>query len=100
METFRIEEDGIDIFIIPGVVNCFSCALDTQVEVVWQTEGSEAPLERDNYLIIAIPETYILPGISGRRNITCISTIDNGLLPLRARLASPCKICMANCCSA
>ena len=95
----RIEQDRTDIFIVPGVVNCFSCALDTMGNVAWEVELDgdlvPAPLAFgivevvDNFLVIAMPESYILPGTSGRRDIVCIRVL--GTQSLEARLASPSK---------
>ena len=95
VETFRIEQDRIDLFIVPGVVNCFSCALDTGGDVAWQVEldGVLVPvslspdaLADGNCLIIEMPDNYVLPGLSGRRNITCTSLVDGRTF--EARLAS------------
>ena len=67
---------------MPGVVNCFSCALDTMGSVSWQVEldGDLVPVSLSpdavtdgNFLVIAMPENYVLPGTSGRRSIVCTS---------------------------
>ena len=92
-QTFRIEEDREEIFIIPGVVNCFSCALDSNGSVIWKitvtVNDGPAPFAATdrNFLVIEMPENYIQPGLSGRRSILCIS-FDNGQI-LEARLSSP-----------
>ena len=44
----------------------------------------------NNYLIIATPEDYVIPGTSGRRDIIC--STPSGSPSLEARLASPSKI--------
>ena len=81
---------------MPGVVNCFSCALDTMGNVNWQVDldGDLVPVSLSpdavtdgNFLVIAMPENYVLPGTSGRRNIVCTS-LANGQI-FDARLASP-----------
>ena len=83
---------------MPGVVNCFICALDTNGSVAWQVmlNGDLVPVSSspdavadDNFLVIAMPKNYVLPGTSGRRVIICTS-IDNGQ-NFEARLASPSK---------
>ena len=97
MWTFRIEQDRIDIYITPGIVNCFSCALDSMGGVNWQVEldGDLVPasLSPDaatdgNLLVIAMPDNYIQPGTGGRRDIVCTSAVNNAQ-NLEARLASP-----------
>ena len=82
-----------------GVVNCFSCALDAIGGVSWEVEvdGVLVPistLSDDNiivvngsFLIIAMPDNYVQPGTSGRRDIICISHANGQTLD--ARLASP-----------
>ena len=45
----------------------------------------------NNYPIIAMPEDYVLPGTSGRRDILCSAALA-GTPSLEARLASPGKI--------
>ena len=83
---------------MPGVINCFSCALDTNGSIAWQVSvnddlvpvsSSSDAVADDNFLIIAMPEKYVLPGTSGRRDILCTS-VDNGQ-NLEARLVSPSK---------
>ena len=83
---------------MPGVVNCFSCALDTIGSVNWQvdTDGDLVPVslspdaEADgNFLVVAMPDNYVQPGTSGRRNVKCTSVVTGQ--PLEARLASPSK---------
>ena len=83
---------------VPGVVNCFGCALDASGSVAWQIEldGDLVPASSSsdivvdgNVLVIAMPDDYVLPGSSGRKNILCTS-LTNGL-NLEARLASPSK---------
>ena len=84
---------------MPGVVNCISCNLDDMGNVAWQVtvDGDLVPVSSSsdvttdgNFLVIAIPENYVLPGTSGRRNIVCTSLSSGGTL--EARLASPSKI--------
>ena len=83
---------------MPGVINCFSCALDTNGSITWQVTVngdllhlSLAPnAEADgNFLVIAMPEDYVLPGTSGRRDILCTSLVNGQ--NLEARLTSPSK---------
>ena len=95
VHTLRIENDRVDLYIMPGVTNCISCAVAG--DVVWQitvngilTPASSAPQiasTENNYLIIPSPESYVLPGQPGRRIIEC-----NGASSLKARLASPSKM--------
>ena len=40
-----------------------------------------------NFLVIAMPDNYVQPGNSGRRDIVCTSTVNGQ--NLEARLASP-----------
>ena len=81
---------------MPGVVNCFSCALDTNGSVAWEVDRdgdlvpvslSPAAVAIDNFLVITMPKMYVLPGTSGRRSILCTS-VDNSQ-NLEGRLASP-----------
>ena len=80
---------------MPGVVNCFNCTLDTTGgSVSWQVElnGDLVPVSSSpdavvngNFLVIAMPDNYVQPGTSGRRDIHCSADSQN----LEARLASP-----------
>ena len=86
---------------MPGVVNCFSCALDSNGSVSWKVHNvtvdgdlelvpvssSSDAVADGNFLVVAMPETYVQPGPSGRRNIVCISLVNGQIL--EARLASP-----------
>ena len=61
---------------MPGVVNCFSCALDNKSDVTWQVSlpnGELIPVSSSpdviidgNFLVFVMPEIYVLPGTSGR----------------------------------
>ena len=87
--------------IMPGVVSCFSCALDANdtSQVVWQIEadGNLVPVSLStsnvttvgNFLVIWMPDSYVLPGTSGRQIIACVHNINE---QFEARLASPSKI--------
>ena len=88
---------------MPGVVNCLSCILDTIGSVSWQVtlNGDLVPVSSSpnaepvgNFLVIAMPENYVLPGTSGRRIIVCTNYVNGQ--NLEARLASPSMnlICM------
>ena len=102
VNNLRIVIDREDLYIMPGVVNCISCALDSMGDVAWQIEVDGDPVPAttptaaqfvtvmNNYLIIAMPEEYVLPGTSGRQDIVCTSLINGNTL--EARLASPSKI--------
>ena len=82
---------------MPGVVNCFSCALDTTGgSVSWQVEldGDPVPASslpdivvNGNFLVIAMPDNYVQPGTAGRRDIHCSANGQS----VEARLASPSK---------
>ena len=95
VHTLRIENDREDLYIMPGVTNCISCAVAGDVN--WQitvndilipvSAASQITYTENNYLIIPSPESYVLPGQSGRQNIEC-----NGASSLEARLASPSKM--------
>ena len=94
MHTLRIENDREDLYIMPGVTNCISCAVAGNV--IWQitvnniltpvSSASQIASTENNYLIIPSPESYVLPGQPGRRDIECV-----GASSLEARLASPSK---------
>ena len=85
---------------MPGVVNCISCNI--MGDIAWQIEvdGDLIPATisiatyfvstMNNYLIIAMPEDYVLPGTLGRQDIFCSTPV--GTPSLEARLASPSKI--------
>ena len=97
MHILRVEYNRINLYITPGVVNCFSCALDNKNNVTWQVslpDGEPIPVSSSpdavtdgNFLVILMPEMYVLPGTSGRRLIVCTS-LSGGQI-LEARLASP-----------
>ena len=104
VETRRIESDRMDLYITPGVVNCFSCALDTTGNVNWQVDLdgdlvvvtlSPDAVAVGNFLVIAMPDNYVQPGTSGRQNIVC-SLANNDAVRLEARLASPSKVDYCN----
>ena len=83
---------------MPGVVNCISCNI--MGDIAWQIEvdgdlilsiaAAQFVSTMNNYLIIAMPEDYVEPGTSGRRDILC--SAPTGTPSLEARLASPSKI--------
>ena len=87
---------------MPGVVSCFSCALDANgmSQVVWEIEvdGNLVPVSLStsnvtivgNFLVIWTPDSYVLPGTAGRQTIACVHNINGQ--QLEARLASPSKI--------
>ena len=90
---------------MPGVVNCFSCALDAMGQVNWQVSMNGDPVivtispdavAVGNFLVIAMPDSYVPPGTTGRQNIIC-SLANNEARRLEARLASPSK--SIGCCS-
>jgi hypothetical protein len=86
-QIIQIEQSGVDIPITPGVLNCFFCSFSVSF---WQMELAE-PLtsERGTYLLIDMPESYVQPGPTGRRTITCFGTV--GEQRFQARLFSPGK---------
>ena len=95
VQTFTIMQDGTDIDVMPGVVNCFSCALDSMSGIAWQVEinGRLVPVSSSpdvvvdgNFLIIEMPDDYVPFGQSGGRNITCTSIFDGQ--SFEARLTS------------
>ena len=101
VEDFRIEGSyRSDLIIIPGVTNCFSCALDSASNdtiLFWYVSvdhqllpASSVPhIETEgNFLILPTPESYVEPGTAGRKDIVC--TDSNGQ-ELEARLVSPGK---------
>ena len=103
VHNLRVMTIREDLYIMPGVVNCISCALDSMGDVAWQIEVDGDPVPAttptaaqfvtvmNNYLIIAMPEEYVLPGTSGRQDVVCTSLTTPGS-SLEARLASPSKI--------
>ena len=95
VQTFQIERDRMDINVMPGVVNCFSCALDTTGDIAWLVEmdgdlvlAAESPdaVTDGNFLVIAMPDSYVLPGPSGRRNIACASLVNEQTFEARLSL--------------
>ena len=114
LQTFRIENGSRPNYVIvPGVANCFSCALDAVgATVSWSVaDGSVirqlqtgspfiltianqsitiAEVE-ENYLILPAPEVYVLPGLVGRQDIFCSLATGSGE-QYEARLISPGKI--------
>ena len=97
VQTFRIEQDRVDLYIAPGVVNCFSCALDPNGRVSWkvQLENELVPVSSSpdavvigNFLVITMPDDYVQPGTAGRRDISCTVNDQH----LEARLASQSKL--------
>jgi hypothetical protein len=85
-------QEETDIDIVPGVVNCFICALVTNGDVIWQVEldGVLVPVSLSpdavaigNFLVIQMPDDYVPSGPSGRRNISCISLVDGQTIEAR-----------------
>ena len=92
--SYRIVDAVHAEFIItPGVVNCFSCALEIESNIEWEVEDGArilrvipgAPLAlaggttievEGNILILPMPELFVLPGNSGQMDIVCRS--DSG----------------------
>ena len=87
-QVLAIQQRFIDnVPIIPGVLNCFACPFTV---VIWQIErGESLTSEGGTYLLIDMPESYVQPGLMGRRNITCIGI--NPDMQFQARLVSPGK---------
>ncbi len=97
---FQIDsEQNVDIVIVPGVVNCFSCALD---RVIWLVELDNGDIVQPDSesspdtvavngtrLVLAMPENYVQPGTAGRKYIECVSQLNNS--NIEVRLASPSK---------
>ena len=89
--VLRIGISGLDLLITPGILNCFVCPFRFRV-FSWQIEMGEANTsESGTYLLLDMPESYVQPGLSGRRNITCISDSAPPDMPFQARLVSPGK---------
>jgi hypothetical protein len=96
----QIVSDREDLYIVPGMVNCITCALDEQGPVTWQIEvdgdlvvatsptAAQFATVEGNYLILMTPEDYVLLGSTGRRDIVCSGP---GFPFLEARLVSPSK---------
>ena len=86
---------------MPGVVSCFSCALDANgtSQVVWEIEADGTLVSVSlstsnvttvgNFLVIWMPDSYVLPGTAGRQTIACVHNINE---QFEARLVSPSKI--------
>ena len=100
VHNLRIETDRQDLYIMPGVVNCISCNIIGDIFWGIEVDGDLVPTTSptaaqfasimNNYLIIAMPEDYVEPGTSGRRDILCSAVA--GSPSLEARLASPGKV--------
>ena len=100
VHNLQIETDRQDLYIMPGVVNCISCNI--MGDIAWQIEvdgdlfpttssiAAQFASTMNNYLIITMPEDYVLPGTPGRRDILCSAFF--GTPSLEARLASPSKV--------
>ena len=98
VQNFRIDTDHADLIIVPGVINCFSCALDNAsnpATIFWEVSldsefvpATSVPFIdiEGNFLILPTPESYVEPGTAGRRDLVC--TDSNGQ-ELEARLVSP-----------
>lgn len=95
VETFRIVQDMMNISIVSGAVNCFSCALDTMDAVDWLIEMDEGVITADespdvitngNFLVVPMPISFISSASDGIRTIACASQIDEDQI-LRARLS-------------
>ena len=95
MQTFLITQDDV-IYIEPGVVNCFSCALENVAWLVEEDGDLVPPTLSPNaeavgtFLVIAMPDNYVTPGTAGRREIFCTSLTD-GQNNYEVRLSSPSK---------
>lgn len=96
VQTFLITQDD-EIYIEPGVVNCFSCALEN---VAWLVEegGDLVPPSLSpnaeavgSFLVIAMPDNYVTPGTAGRQEIVCIRLTESDVQGqnFEVRLASP-----------
>ena len=100
VHNLRIETDRQDLYIMPGEVNCICCnivgdiawQIDVDGDLIPATTSAAAQFvsTMNNYLIIAMPEDYVLPGTLGRKDILCSAPV--GSPSLEARLASPSKI--------
>ena len=93
-EVYHIEEDRSRFIIVPGVKNCFGCALQSVGTVSWlvSINGDLVPAStvsfvetEANYLVLPMPTDYVEPGNAGRRDIICTS----GNQQLEAGLISP-----------
>ena len=84
-QVLPIQQRFLDnVPIIPGVLNCFTCPFTV---VTWRIErGESLTSEGGTYLLIDMPESYVHPGLTGRRNITCIGI--NPDMQFQARLVS------------
>ena len=102
VQNFRItfRNDLTSIAIMPGDTNCFSCDLaDTISNVTRQVSDSGGHLVSvlssqhaeavSDTLLIAMPETYVQPGVSGQRTIVCSTLYRGNQLHLTARLGYP-----------
>ena len=79
-----------------SVVNILDAANISRVAWQFEQDGDLVPLSLStsnattvgNFLVIAIPDSYVLPGTAGRQTIAC-ALVDGQRL--EARLASPSK---------
>ena len=94
MQTFLITQDD-EIYIEPGVVNCFSCALENVAWLVEEGGDLVPPSVSPNaeaigsFLVIAMPDNYVTPGTAGRQEIVCVTDVQGQ--NYEVRLASPSK---------
>ena len=95
--TFQIDSSRASFIIVPGVDNCFSCPLpqwtlsDGGIIVLIGTTptdiagGATTAIVEGGYLVISMPQLYVLVGNIGRRDIFC----SDGNTAYEARLTSP-----------
>ena len=85
----------MNISIVSGAVNCFSCVLDTMDAVDWlvemdgeviTAEESTDVITNGNFLVIPMPISFISSATDGIRTIACASQIDEDQI-LRAKLS-------------
>ena len=79
----------MNISIVSGAVNCFSCALDAMDAVDWLVEmdgevvtAEESPdvITNGNFLIVPMPISFISSATDGICTIACVSQNDEQIL--------------------
>ena len=100
VETFNLDQTHPDFIIMPGVTNCFSCSLSNPswaVEIggvnipvpttTHLTVGTTTIIARNGYVVLSMPQLYVLAGNVGRRDLVCMDLA--GTEYREARLVSP-----------
>ena len=98
---FDLNQGRQDIIIVPGVINCFSCS-PAATDPSWTVEvsgtivavpittpltaGTTTVVARNGFVVLPMPELYVLAGNIGRKNLVCTDLVGT---EYEARLISP-----------